>query len=86
MSKHRSPNRPRWITHPAEWQGELLRNPNLTPAQKLTAMALSKRFTSPEGTWVDLHEIARETGQPVEDVRAHLETFDGTLVNILEES
>jgi hypothetical protein len=86
MSKHRSPNRPRWITHPAEWQAGLLSTPNLTPGQKLTLMALSKRFTNPEGTWVILEEIARETGQPVEDVRAHLEAFDGTLVKILEES
>lgn len=84
MSKHRSA-KPRWQTHPEEWQAKLLSNPNMTPGQKLTAMALSKRFTSPEGTWVDLHEIARETGQPVEDVRAHLEAFDGTLVKILEE-
>jgi hypothetical protein len=73
---------PRWISHASEWQAELLRNPHLTLGQKLTAIALSTRLTTHEDTWVNVREIAQETGQSVADVRTHLEAFDPRLVEI----
>ncbi len=69
---------PRWISQRQEWQAELLRNPSLTPGEKLTALALSKRFTSHGGAMVNLDEIARETGQSIADVRAALARLNGT--------
>ena len=39
------PQRPRWHAAPQAWQAELLANPHLTPGEKVTALALSKRFT-----------------------------------------
>ncbi len=68
---------PRWISQRQEWQSELLRNPSLTPGEKLTALALSKRFTSHDGAMVNLDEIARETGESVADVRAALARLNG---------
>ena len=69
---------PRWISQRPEWQAELLRNPSLTPGEKLTVLALSRRFTSHDGAMVNLDEIARETGQSVADVRAALTRLNGT--------
>lgn len=76
MSKHQSP-RPRWLTHPEEWQAQLLRNPHLSPAEKLTALAMRKHFTGMGAVWVDLADIAEATAQSVDDVRAHIERLDG---------
>ncbi len=69
---------PRWISQRQEWQADLLRNPSLTPGEKLTVLALSRRFTSHDGAMVNLDEIARETGQSVADVRAALARLNGT--------
>ncbi len=68
----------RWLTDTQRWQAELLRNPSLTPGEKLTVLALSRRFTSHDGAMVNLDEIARETGQRVADVRAALARLNGT--------
>ena len=70
--------RPRWIADTQRWQAGLLRNPSLTPGEKLTVLALSRRFTSHDGVMVNLDEIARETGQTVTDVRAALARLNGT--------
>ena len=77
MSRQQA-TRPRWLTDTQRWQAELLRNPSLTPGEKLTVLALSRRLTSHDGAWVNLDEIARETGQPVADVRAALARLNGT--------
>ena len=78
MSRQQATPAPRWLTDTQRWQAELLRNPHLTPGEKLTVLALSRRFTSYEGAWVNLDEIARETGQTVTDVRAALARLNGT--------
>ena len=78
MSRQQATTVPRWLTDTQKWQAELLRNPSLTPSEKLTVLALSRRFTSHEGAWVNLEEIARETGQSVADVHAALARLDGT--------
>ena len=77
MSRQQA-TRPRWLTDTQRWQAELLRNPSLTPGEKLTVLALIRRFTSHDGAWVNLDEIARETGQRVADVRTALARLNGT--------
>ncbi len=69
--------RPRWQAEPQAWQAKLFANPHLTPGEKLTAVALSKRFTGWGAVDVNLDEIARETGQTVAEVRSHIEHLNG---------
>ena len=75
---------PRWHTDPKTWQAELLRNSHLTMNEKLIALALSRRFTNHDAIWINLDEIARETGLSVADVRAMLDRFNGTLITVLD--
>ena len=83
MKGRNVPHRPRWQAEPAQWQAELLANPHLTPGEKVTALALSKRFTGWGTATIDLGAVARETGQTVEDVRAHLERLHGVAWEVL---
>jgi hypothetical protein len=66
------------------WQAELLRTSHLTLREKLIALALSKRLTTHAGDWVDLDEIAHETGQSIADVQSTIDQFNGTLITVLD--
>ena len=83
MGNHNHAPRPRWQVEPQQWQAELLANPHLQPGEKLTVIALSKRFTGWEPAMIDLGAIAQETGQTIEDVHAQIERLHGVIWEVV---